>query len=77
MQHTSDGASLAVGAASVLISKVFGWITFVSFGQAFLLGAAGAAGGWALKKTMEFIIWLYKKQKSKRKSIKKSTKHIQ
>jgi len=54
----SDAAAGLAGGAGYVLVKVFGWISIASLSQAFLLGAASAAGGFLLKKTGDFI---YKK----------------
>lgn len=56
MSHHGDGASLLMGFAGVLIGKLLGWIAFASVAQAFVLGCAGAAGGWLTKLLLEAII---------------------
>jgi hypothetical protein len=64
---TGDAAGAASGLISVLLASVMGWIDWVSLGQAFLMGAVGAAGGYAAKKFMDFLI-KHIKQLIKRKS---------
>jgi hypothetical protein len=49
VQHHGNIASSLMGLVSVWISKVIGIISIASIGQAIILGAAGAAGGWLFK----------------------------
>ncbi len=68
MNHHGDGASLLMGFAGVLVGKLFGWIAFASVAQAFVLGCAGAAGGWIIKIILEAIKKNIKSQNQKSKT---------
>ena len=60
-----------VGLLTVGLSQTIGWVAVESFFQSFMLGFAGALGGYIAKKSTDYIIRKFKNRKSKIKKIDK------
>lgn len=60
-----DFLSVTAGFVSAILGRILLSETFLHMWEAFLMGATGAAGGWLMKRAIDYIIIKIKKTKNK------------